>query len=44
MQDLLGQVALISGGTTGIGFASAKAFVARGAKVVVAARDSARGV
>lgn len=44
MQDLFGQVALISGGTTGIGFASAKAFVARGAKVVVAARDSDRGV
>src|SRR2546430_7616280 len=44
MQDLLGKVALISGGTTGIGLAAAKAFVVRGAKVVVAARNPERGI
>src|SRR5437762_13436900 len=44
MQDLLGKVALISGGTTGIGLAAAKAFVASGAKVVVAARNPERGL
>src|SRR2546427_3973982 len=44
MQDLLGKVALISGGTTGIGLAAAKAFVASGAKVVVAARNPERGI
>jgi NAD(P)-dependent dehydrogenase (short-subunit alcohol dehydrogenase family) len=44
MRDLLGKVALISGGTTGIGLAAAKEFVYRGAKVVLAARDSDRGV
>src|SRR5438046_2997929 len=44
MQGLLGKVALISGGTTGIGLAAAKAFVASGAKVVVAARNPERGI
>jgi NAD(P)-dependent dehydrogenase (short-subunit alcohol dehydrogenase family) len=44
MQDLLGKVVMISGGTTGIGLAAAKEFVSRGAKVVVAARDKDRGV
>src|SRR5207245_11182399 len=44
MQDLLGKVALISGGTTGIGLAAAKAFVTSGAKVVVAARNPERGI
>jgi NAD(P)-dependent dehydrogenase (short-subunit alcohol dehydrogenase family) len=43
MQDLVGKVALICGGTTGIGFAAAKEFMARGAKVTVAARSSERG-
>jgi NAD(P)-dependent dehydrogenase (short-subunit alcohol dehydrogenase family) len=43
MHSLHGRVALITGGTTGIGLAAAKAFVARGAKVVVAARNPERG-
>ena len=41
--SLHGNVALIIGGTTGIGLASAKAFVASGARVVVAARNPERG-
>ncbi len=43
MHSLHGNVALIIGGTTGIGLASAKAFVASGARVVVAARNPERG-
>ncbi|MBI3526010.1 MAG: SDR family oxidoreductase [Betaproteobacteria bacterium] len=41
--SLHNKVALIIGGTTGIGLASAKAFVACGARVVVAARNLGRG-
>ena len=43
MHSLHGGVALIVGGTAGIGLAAAKAFVASGAKVVVAARNPERG-
>ena len=43
MHDPGGEVALVVGGTTGIGLAAAKAFLARGAKVVVAARNIERG-
>jgi NAD(P)-dependent dehydrogenase (short-subunit alcohol dehydrogenase family) len=43
MQDLQGKVALISGGTTGIGLAAAKAFIACGARVVIASRNAERG-
>ncbi|QBC42699.1 short-chain dehydrogenase/reductase SDR [Iodobacter fluviatilis] len=43
MQNLHGKVVLITGGTTGIGLAAAKAFVASGAKVVVAARNAEQG-
>jgi NAD(P)-dependent dehydrogenase (short-subunit alcohol dehydrogenase family) len=40
---LQGRVALVLGGTTGIGLATAKAFAAAGAAVVVAARNEERG-
>ena len=43
MQDLIGKVAVISGGTSGIGLAAAKMFLTRGAIVVLLARDNLRG-
>lgn len=43
MQDLDGLVALMTGGTTGIGFAVGKRFSERGARVILAARDPQRG-
>lgn len=42
--SLDGKVALIVGGTSGIGFASAEHFVAAGAKVIISGRDSAKGI
>ena len=41
--DLTGQVALITGGTSGIGAATARGLVASGAKVVVVGIDQDRG-
>ena len=41
MSDLTGKVALITGASRGIGAAAARAFVARGARVVLAARRAA---
>lgn len=38
------KIALIVGGTTGIGLATAKAFVAAGAKVILASRSREKGV
>lgn len=43
MQDLTGKVAVISGGTSGIGLAAAKMLLARGAIVVLLARNNSRG-
>jgi NAD(P)-dependent dehydrogenase (short-subunit alcohol dehydrogenase family) len=43
MTTVSGKVALVTGGTSGIGLATAAAFVARGASVVIVARDPVRG-
>ena len=40
MKKLLNKVAVITGGSSGIGFAAAKEFVANGAKVVIFARNN----
>ena len=41
--DFSGKVALITGGTEGIGLAAALAFVAAGVRVLVVGRDHVRG-
>ncbi len=40
--DMNGQVAIVTGGASGLGEATARAFAARGAKVAIADRDYAR--
>jgi NADPH:quinone reductase-like Zn-dependent oxidoreductase len=41
--DMRGKVALVTGGTRGIGFATAGAFARQGTKVVIASRKEAAG-
>lgn len=43
MESLKGRVAIITGGATGIGFATARALVTSGASVVLAGRNRERG-
>ena len=42
-QDFVGQTALITGSTSGIGRAVAEQLAARGAHVIISGRDKARG-
>jgi NAD(P)-dependent dehydrogenase (short-subunit alcohol dehydrogenase family) len=41
--DLTGQTAIVTGASSGIGLETAKALIARGARVVLAVRDEAKG-
>ena len=43
-EELAGKVAIVTGGSSGIGFGAAERLVAEGAKVVIADIDKPRGV
>jgi NAD(P)-dependent dehydrogenase (short-subunit alcohol dehydrogenase family) len=42
-RDLSGQVMLVTGGSAGLGLATARALAAHGAQVIITARDTAKG-
>jgi NAD(P)-dependent dehydrogenase (short-subunit alcohol dehydrogenase family) len=44
MSELAGKVAIVTGGASGLGYATVEKFVAEGARVVIADRDEERGV
>lgn len=43
MADLAGKVIIVTGGNSGLGYESVKAFAAKGARVVLASRNSQKG-
>jgi NAD(P)-dependent dehydrogenase (short-subunit alcohol dehydrogenase family) len=43
MNELAGKVAIVTGGASGLGYATVEKFVAEGARVVIADRDEERG-
>ncbi|MDT8401463.1 MAG: oxidoreductase [Bacteroidales bacterium] len=43
MPDLTGKIILVTGGNSGLGFESVKAFAAKGAEVILASRSMSRG-
>ncbi|MCW8795793.1 MAG: SDR family NAD(P)-dependent oxidoreductase, partial [Chlorobium sp.] len=43
MLDQSGKVAIVTGATSGLGYETARALAGKGARVIIAARDTAKG-